>query len=145
MLYTSPVEDSMEALPSPEQLKGKILIKARKSGKSEHPINYELEEEDSPAEVVEPDIQSSVPDRSSQQVLLALSKQNSSSDPVAGPEVSINKSNSIEVNLSLGIQEEPSASNPPLNRTGTQKKKSTSSGVYVSEVTEYVVGLFHFF
>ncbi len=30
MLYTTPVEDSMKTLPSPEELKNKIIIKAKK-------------------------------------------------------------------------------------------------------------------
>ena len=30
MLYTDPVDENLKALPSPEDLKGKILIKAKK-------------------------------------------------------------------------------------------------------------------
>ena len=55
MLYTDPVDENLKALPSPEDLKGKILIKAKKlpPGKSyfliyimckfhEHKINMKL-------------------------------------------------------------------------------------------------------
>ena len=31
LLYTTPVDDSMKTIPSPEELKGKIIVKAKKS------------------------------------------------------------------------------------------------------------------
>jgi hypothetical protein len=35
MLYTTPVDDSMKALPTPEELKNKIIIKAKKLGQTD--------------------------------------------------------------------------------------------------------------
>lgn len=49
MLYTTPVDDSMEMLPSPEALKNKIIIKAKKpyvTNDSELEENYSSDDDD---------------------------------------------------------------------------------------------------
>jgi len=50
MLYSSPVDHSLEALPSPEALKRKVLIKAKKlpPGVGEENGHHDLQEQDDP-------------------------------------------------------------------------------------------------
>ena len=45
LLYTTPVNESMDKLPSPEELKMKIIVKARKSS-SEDAAKNEDDDED---------------------------------------------------------------------------------------------------
>jgi hypothetical protein len=46
MLYTEPVKEDMESLPSPEALKRKIIVKAKKKAPAEKANESESEEEE---------------------------------------------------------------------------------------------------
>jgi hypothetical protein len=46
MLYTEPVQEDMETLPSPEALKRKIIVKAKKQAAAEKASESESEEEE---------------------------------------------------------------------------------------------------
>ena len=46
MLYTKPVSEDMTVLPSPESLKRKVIVKAKKQAPAEKEIESESEEEE---------------------------------------------------------------------------------------------------